>query len=391
MAAGVATPLEGAEALREARDRTLALVEPVSDADMDRVHDPLMSPLVWDLGHIAAFEDLWVCRETGQEPLHPELAEVYDAVESPRHVRGDLSYLRRDQAIDYMESVRERTLKAFDGMDAFMQELIIRHEHQHDETMLQTLQLAEPGVYAPARPEHRRGPVPTGTLRMEAGRYEIGAGAGAFAYDNELGLHTVDLEAYEIDLAPVTNGAFLEFVEDGGYSNKALWSPDGWLLRRREGWTRPLYWTEDGRSRSFDRLEPIDPELPVMHLSRHEAEAFTRWAGARLPTEAEWEVAARQAGGPDGHLDQTRFGPGSAGPFIGDCWEWTASEFGAYPGFRAHPYPEYSEVFFDAGYAVLRGGSWATRERVVSATFRNWDLPRRRQIFAGFRCARDLT
>jgi gamma-glutamyl hercynylcysteine S-oxide synthase len=385
-----ALPLGGAEALREARERTLALVEPVTDENLDRVHDPLMSPLVWDLGHIAAFEDLWVCRSTGGELLRPELADVYDAFESPRSVRGDLSYLRRTQAIEYMEAVRERTLERLDGMSAFMHELIIRHEHQHDETMLQTLQLAEPGVFSPDRPDRAGGAAAAGSLVVEAGRYEIGAGVDGFAYDNERGRHEVELRGYEIDLAPVTNGAFREFVDDGGYTNKALWSDEGWLLRRRESWIRPLYWTAEGEMRSFDRIEPIDPELPVMHISRHEAEAFARWAGARLPTEPEWEVAATLAAGGPGHVDQRNFGPGPAGPFIGDCWEWTASEFGAYPGFRAHPYPEYSEVFFGEGHAVLRGGSWATRPTNATPTFRNWDLPRRRQIFAGFRLARDL-
>jgi gamma-glutamyl hercynylcysteine S-oxide synthase len=385
-----ALPLEGAEALAEARERTLALVEPVTDENLDRVHDPLMSPLVWDLGHIAAFEDLWVCRSTGGGLLRPELADVYDAFESPRSVRGNLSYLRREQAIEYMEAVRERTLERLDGMSAFMRELIVRHEHQHDETMLQTLQLAEPGVFSPDRPDRDRRHAAAGSMRVEPGRYEIGAGADGFAYDNERSRHEVELPGYEIDLAPVTNGAFREFVDDGGYSEKALWSDEGWLLRRRESWTRPLYWTAEGEMRSFDRIEPIDPELPVMHISRHEAEAFARWAGGRLPTEPEWEVAAMLAAVGPGHLDQRDFGPGSAGPFIGDCWEWTASEFGAYPGFRAHPYPEYSEVFFGEGYGVLRGGSWATRPTNANLTFRNWDLPRRRQIFAGFRLARDL-
>jgi gamma-glutamyl hercynylcysteine S-oxide synthase len=385
-----ALPLEGAEALREARSRTLALVEPLSESDLNRVHHPLMSPLVWDLGHIAAFEDLWVCRETGEDLLRPDLAHVYDAFESPRPVRGELAYLRRDQAIDYMEAVRERTLCVLERMSAFMQELIVRHEHQHDETMLQTLQLAEPGVFAPDRTPRDDRRVATGALRVEPGPHEIGAGPDGFAYDNERSRHEVELSGFEIDLAPVTNGAFREFVEDGGYGEKSLWSDEGWLVRRRESWTRPLYWTPDGGVRSFDRVEALDPDLPVMHVSRHEAEAFARWAGARLPTEAEWEVAASLATGPPGNLDQRDFGPGPAGPFIGDCWEWTATEFGAYPGFRAHPYPEYSEVFFGGGYGVLRGGSWATRPSNATVTFRNWDLPRRRQIFAGFRLARDL-
>jgi iron(II)-dependent oxidoreductase len=385
-----ALPLEGAEALREARSRTLELVEPLSDSDLNRVHDPLMSPLVWDLGHIAAFEDLWVCRETGEDLLRPDLAHVYDAFESPRAVRGELEYLRRSQAIDYMETVRERTLRVLDRMSAFMHQLIVRHEHQHDETMLQTLQLAEPGVFAPTRPARDGRAVASGALRVQPGRHEIGAGDGAFAYDNERSRHEVELRGFEIDLAPVTNGDFREFVEDGGYGERSLWTDDGWLLRRRESWARPLYWTADGGMRSFERVEELDPDLPVMHVSRHEAEAFARWAGARLPTEAEWEVAASLATTGTGNLDQRGFGPGPAGPFIGDCWEWTATEFGPYPGFRAHPYPEYSEVFFGDGHGVLRGGSWATRPSNATVTFRNWDLPRRRQIFAGFRLARDL-
>ena len=394
-------PLGGAESLQdrfaarlgEVRERTLTLIEPVSYDHLNRVHSTLMSPLVWDLGHIAAFEDLWLCEQVGGlGPLREGLWEVYDASETPRAGRGDLPYLGPDEALAYLDEVRGRALSVLDRVDPdpFLWEMVVQHEAQHNETMLQTLQLAEPGVYAPARrattsavPQDR-----SGALRIEAGTCSIGFRGEEFAYDNERPCHEVELQAFEIDSAPVTAGAFLEFIEDGGYGRRDLWSPEGWTLNRREGWQRPLYWTNDGRERSFDRIEPIDPDRPVMHVSWYEAEAYARWRGARLPTEFEWERAARLYGDPRGNLDQLDFGPGPAGPFLGDCWEWTASEFRPYSGFRAYPYREYSEVFFGLGYKVLRGASWATRTQVARESFRNWDYPQRRQIFAGFRCAR---
>jgi gamma-glutamyl hercynylcysteine S-oxide synthase len=382
-------PLGGVEALlEEARERTLRLVEGVSGADLDRVHDPLMSPLAWDLGHIAAFEDLWVCREAGLELLREDLADVYDAFETPRAGRGELAYLRHDDAIVYMQEVRERVRTVVDRVSPFIGEMLVQHEHQHNETMLQTLQLAEPGVYSPARTEPD-GQAPPGTLRVEAGVFEMGDPGKGFAYDNERPRHERELEAFRIDRAPVTNAAFAEFIADGGYARRELWSQEGWALRTSESWERPLYWTGDAGVRRFDRTVALEPELPVMHVSFFEAEAFARWRGARLPSEAEWERAATADGGARGHLDQLDFGPGPAGPFLGNCWEWTATVFDGYPGFRPHPYPAYSQVFFHSGYRVLRGASWATRGRVARATFRNWDLPRRRQIFAGFRCAED--
>ena len=347
-----------------------------------------MSPLVWDLGHIAAFEDLWVCRETGREPLRPELTAVYDADETPRADRGDLAYLRRNEAVAFMDDVRARTLSALPDVSPFIAEMLIQHEHQHNETMLQALQLAEPGVFAPER-RTPAGTAATGSLEMEGGRMEVGDAGAGFAYDNERPRHAVVLEPYLIDRAPVTNGEYRAFVEDDGYGRRELWSEEGWTFREREGWERPRYWTEDGRERRFDRTDQLEPELPVMHVSWFEACAYARWRGARLPTEAEWEHAAATAEPERGTLDQLGFGPGPAGPFVGDCWEWTATVFGGYPGFEAYPYREYSEVFFDSGYRVVRGASWATRPRVARVSFRNWDHPQRRQIFAGFRCAED--
>ncbi|MFN2616822.1 MAG: ergothioneine biosynthesis protein EgtB [Thermoleophilaceae bacterium] len=379
-----------AAGLEESRGRTLALVAPVSEQDLNRVHDPLMSPLVWDLGHIAAFEDLWIAERTlGLEPLRADLQAVYDADETPRHDRGELPYLRRAEAIEFMDRVRERTLSALarEERPGPIWDMVLQHEQQHNETMLQTLQLADAGVFAPDRRagdrvERTDGP----TLPVEAGPFVMGDAGHGFAYDNERPARELYLDAFEIGSRPVTNGDFTAFVEDGGYERPELWSESGWAVRQAEGWQRPLYWSGDGRVRRFERTGPLEPDLPVMHVSWYEADAFARWRGARLPTEAEWEKAARTHGGRRGNLDQLDFGPGPAGPFVGDCWEWTATDFDGYPGFRAFPYPEYSEAFFGAGFRVLRGAAWATRPRVARPSFRNWDHPQRRQIFSGFRC-----
>jgi iron(II)-dependent oxidoreductase len=391
----------------------------VSAADLERVHDPLMSPLVWDVAHIAAFEELWLCmRAGGHEPMHPELLDVYDALETPRAIRGDVPHLDRDGAYEYLAAVRRRALGVLDaGGGSGVWEMVVQHEQQHDETMLQTLALADPGVFVPSgrRPAPRGSLRTGGMIRIPAGPFVAGAAAAGFAYDNERPRHEVDLHEFAIDALPVTAGEFTAFVEAGGYERREWWSEEGWAWVTDTGARRPLRWTADGRERRFGRLVDLDPSLPVMHVSWFEADAYARSVGKRLPTELEWEKAA--AWGPDAraprtypwgegeptperaNLDQTAFGPVPAGALaagasaygvlglVGDAWEWTASEFTGYPGFRAFPYREYSEVFFDSGYRVLRGGSWATRPRVARNSFRNWDLPQRRQIFAGFRCA----
>jgi gamma-glutamyl hercynylcysteine S-oxide synthase len=416
--------------LEEARERTLWLVEPVSVEDLERVHSSLLSPLVWDLGHIAAFEDLWLCQQAGGlEPLRADLSDVYDATLTPRSDRGDLAYLDHADALAYMRAVRERALEVLARSDlsadaerltahGFVWEMLVEHEHQHNETMLQTLSLAAPGVFVPrprplpAPPPGLRGP---DMVRVDGGPCLIGCEPDGFTYDNERPCHEVEVSSFEIDRLPVTNGAYMDFVEEGGYRRAELWSDAGWAWRNREGAERPLYWTADGESRAFDRISPLDSQRPVMHVSWFEADAYARWAGKRLPTEAEWEKAASwdEASGvqrlypwgdePPTHrhanLDQTGFGPARVGAYpageapsgalgmVGDAWEWTASDFTGYPGFSAFPYSEYSEIFFGPEYKVLKGGSWATRPSVARASFRNWDFPMRRQIFSGFRCA----
>ena len=225
-------------------------------------------------------------------------------------------------------------------------------------------------------------------VAVEGGSHEVGAGppSDGFAYDNERPRHGVELDAFEIDRTPVTNGAYVEFLADTGAEPPMYWERDG-----EGGWVRT----------AMARTEPVDPGHPVIHVSWNEADAFARWAGKRLPTELEWEAAAAGASVERANLDQLSFGTAPAGAYgdaasdcgavqmLGDVWEWTSSDFTAYPGFEAFPYPEYSEVFFGPEHKVLRGGAWAARRPTIRTSFRNWDLPERRQIFSGFRCARD--
>jgi iron(II)-dependent oxidoreductase len=335
----------------------------------------------------------------GREPMRGELGRYYDAIENPRSTRNGLPILRGTELRDYMAEVRERTLEALDAVelevtddallcDCFVYELILAHEHQHNETMLQLLQMVE--AYEPVEAD----PAPAAELiadgpemvLVEGGEIEVGAGDEGFAYDNERPRHAVELKPFWIDRTPVTNGAFAEFLAETGGEPPLYWERDG-----EGGWNRTV----------MGRTVEVDPSQPVVHVDWHQADAFARWAGKRLPGEAEWEAAARGADPERANLDQLAFGCAPAGAFgdapaecgavqmLGDVWEWTASDFGAYPGFRAFPYREYSEVFFGSDHKVLRGGAWATRRNVIRPSFRNWDLPERRQIFSGLRCARD--
>ncbi len=408
---GSATGARLAERLQETRRRTLALVASIDDVRLQRQHDPLMSPLVWDLAHIAAYADLWLSRPDGAPaPLRPEVFALYDAFEQPRAVRGDLPLLDPAQARAYLQATLERAcdavLTADLGADAprlhaggFLWDLLIEHEEQHRETMLQALALAPAGWITPERAAlPARSGAAEGMADLPGGVVEIGARTG-FAYDNELPAAAVEFAPFRLDRGPVTAGAWRAFMDDGGYARRSLWTDAGWAWRAEQGIVRPLFWTEDDTAiRRFDRIEELRDDEPVLHVSAHEADAFARWRGARLPTEAEWEHAAALHPTEDPVLGGTTFRPAPAGQgdgtdvrgLIGDAWEWTSTEFTGYPGFAPFPYPEYSEVFFDRGYRVLRGGSWATAPCVARSTFRNWDRPERRQIFAGLRCAESI-
>jgi len=372
----VATHIAGA--LEEARRRTLALVAPFSDAEVETAHSALMSPLVWDLAHIAAYEDLWLVHRHGGEPLlHPEQAAMYDAFETPRAVRGDLPLLDRGEALAYLADVRERALAILDRRGpGEVHEMVLQHELQHTETMLQAIELARlptaPGLVAALRPVAGTG---LEAIEIPAGAFAMGAPDEHFAFDNERPRHLVDLPAYRIGRTAITNATFLRFVEGGGYRRREWWSDEGWAWKEEYDITHPQGWAagpEGWRQWRIDGWSPLHPQEPVVHIAWFEADAFARAHSARLPTEAEWEKASTWT-------QETQ----------GDVWEWTATEFDGYPGFRAHPYREYSEVFFRDGYYVLRGGSYATHPRVITPTFRNWDLPQRRQIFSGVRLAWD--
>ncbi|WP_283133213.1 ergothioneine biosynthesis protein EgtB [Rhizohabitans arisaemae] len=397
-------------------------------------HSPIMSPLVWDLAHVGNYEELWVLREVGGiTPLRPEIDDLYDAFKTPRKDRPSLPILGPAEARRYISGVRGRVLDVLDAADlsapdplrrdGFVFGLVIQHEHQHDETMLATLQLSGESGLLPEVP-HPPAPVvdAAAEVHVPAGPFLMGTDEHPWAYDNERPVHRVDLPAYWIDRYPVTNGRYLEFIESGGYGDPRWWTPEGWEWRMGTGAFAPLFWSRDSsgwlRTR-FGRVEALPPAEPVQHVCWYEADAYARWAGRRLPTEAEWEKACGWDAGADrarrhpwgdappaaelANLAQRRAGPSPVGAFpagvspygveqmIGDVWEWTSSFFTGYPGFSSFPYREYSEVFFGRDYRVLRGGSWATHPTAIRTTFRNWDYPIRRQIFSGFRCARSAS
>jgi gamma-glutamyl hercynylcysteine S-oxide synthase len=330
------SPTELAAVLEHARRRTEALLEPLSDEQLTRQVSPLQSPLVWDLAHIGYFEELWLLRNGNGS----ELGDLYDSFAHGRAERGALPLLSPQDARAYLSEVRMKVLERLPELarDDFLVGMVAQHELQHVETMAQTLALG--GLSG-------RNGLPrvttSGDVLVPSGPFTMGS-QDAWAYDNERPAHVVDLPSFRIDRALVTNAEYAAFVA-------------------AEGAAAPLRW---GRK-----------DEPVLHVSFDEAEAYARWVEKRLPTEPEWEKAVKTA---DAELEHAQ----------DSVWQWTSSFFAGYPGFRAFPYREYSEVFFGDEYRVLRGGSWATDPLVARPTFRNWDLPERRQIFAGIRCASDV-
>lgn len=415
--------------LEESRRRTLELV---ADLDEEQMMGPLLSivnPPLWEIGHVAWFQERWILRHLyGQEPVDSRVDELYNSAEVAHDHRWEIPLLPRQVVSDYMKEVLHRVLERLDSAplteeQVYFHLLALFHEDMHTEAFTytrQTLGYAPPPLSVPCWEPQGGGPL-SGEVELEGGEFQLGAFPGRhFVFDNEKWAHPVTIPPFRIARAPVTNQEYAAFVEEGGYDREEFWSREGWPWRCRSGRNLPRYWRRDSGGflrRHFDRWIPLEPHHPVIHVCWYEAEAYCRWAGRRLPSEAEWELAASVGGAKDSsskptypwgeerpkpehaNLDWQAGGCVEVGchpageaasgcrQLLGNVWEWTASVFGPYPGFERDPYKEYSEPWF-GDHRVLRGGSWATRSRLIRNTWRNFFKPERQDIFAGFRtCA----
>ncbi|MGH3827506.1 MAG: ergothioneine biosynthesis protein EgtB [Pseudonocardiaceae bacterium] len=417
--------------LARTRARSAALTDALDDGELVRQHSPIMSPLVWDFAHIGNQEELWLVRDVGgREAVRADIDDLYDAFKHPRRTRPALPLLDPTETRRYLGEVRGEVLDVLERAPlagrrllehGFAFGMIVQHEQQHDETMLATHQLrVGPAVlHAPAPSPERSTDLPAEVL-VPAGEFTMGTSTEPWALDNERPAHRARTGAYWVDTTPVTNRNYQRFLAEGGYDDPRWWSERGWAHRHDAALVAPGFWYLDGGSwwrTRFGVTELVPPDEPVVHVCFFEAQAYAAWAGKRLPTEVEWEKAARYDpatgrsrrfpwGDADptpahANLGQRHLRPAPAGNYpngasplgvhqlIGDVWEWTSSGFSGYPGFAPFPYREYSQVFFGGDYRMLRGGSFGTDPAACRGTFRNWDHPVRRQIFTGFRCVRD--
>jgi iron(II)-dependent oxidoreductase len=413
---------------REARRRTLSLVADLDDRQMMGSSLAIVNPLLWEIGHIAWFQEKWVLRHAaGRPPIRRDADALYDSAAVTHDTRWDLPLPSRAETLRYMsqieEQVLERLARPSSADDVYFAQMAIYHEDMHAEAFTMTRQTlgytAPRGCRAVAVAPHA-GDVPcAGDVQVGGGPFALGATPDApFVFDNEKWAHPIELRPFAIARAPVTQAEYASFVEDAGYARREPWSAAGWQWREQAAAEHPVYWRRAGtgwQRREFDRWVPLEPHRPVIHVNWHEANAYCRWAGRRLPSEAEWEAAAARSR--DGR-SKLHFPWGDAAPtpehanldgrvlgcvgvaahpagdspcgcrqMIGNIWEWTADTFGPYPGFVSDPYKEYSAPWF-GDHQVLRGGCWATRGRMLRNTWRNFYRPERRDMFAGFRtCA----
>jgi len=415
------------EMVREVRQRTLDLTSDLSDEQMLGPLLSIVNPPLWEIGHAAWFQEKWSLREArGAAPLRSNADSLYDSAAIAHDSRWSLPLPSRGETLRYLEEVRDRVLGALEAgsptqEQAYFDLLSVFHEDMHTEAFTYTRQTHgyPPPKFTgsgPSSPPSDAGPLP-GDVDAGGEVFLLGATiAEPFIFDNEKWAHPVEVEPFRIARAAVTQSEFAAFVDDGAYNRSDLWAEDGWRWRMEEAVEQPVYWKrgEDGAwmRRVFDRWVPLEPHLPVLHVNWFEARAYCRWAGRRLPTEAEWELAASSdprtgrkrrfpwgdAGpGPEhANLDWRSTGaidvgalPAGDSPcgcrqMIGNVWEWTSSAFVPYPGFEIDPYKEYSAPWF-YDHKVLRGGCWTTRAHLIRNTWRNFYKPNRRDVWAGFR------
>ena len=438
---------EIAAQLAAARADTLALFDLAREAELHESPGFGFRPIIWHLAHIGVFEAYWLLQKLAGEPAPDARYErIFDPISTPREAAKDLPTRREME--NYLTRVRSRVLNQLERLNfntdepllraAYVYQLVLEHERQHQETLAYLFQLLDPqkklrpqtthttapDVAAQATPQAVSAP-PHDMIEVPAGEFTLGAQWPVFVYDNELPAHTVHVPAFKIDRLLTTNEEFAHFVAEGGYERREWWNAEGWTWRERENWTCPLYWTRDGaknnggdwRERTMFDEGALALDHPVVGISWYEAEAYARFMGKRLPTEAEWEKAAawhadektkRMFAWGDDVPDATRcnfdfhlWGTTPVGSFpagasaygcldmMGNVWEWTSDEFTGFPNFKAFPYPEYSEVWFDGDHRVLKGGSWATRASILRTSFRNFFRRHFRIAFAGLRLAED--
>jgi len=411
----------------EVRQATAALVAGLGDADLTVQSAEFASPGKWHLAHTSWFFERFVLADAlpGYQVFDAQFAYLfnsyYNAVgpRQPRPRRGLLTRPSLAQVIDYRTHVDLAMAKLLAAPPAAALaariELGLQHEQQHQELLL--TDLLHLFAQSPLRPAWRPAgpapaPAPTTALgtpeplewaAFDGGIVKIGHGGPSFCFDHEQPRHDALLQPFELACRPVTNREWQAFVADGGYSDPAHWLSDGWDALQAQGWSAPLYWEASTdvpggwQSMTLAGMQPLDPDAPVAHLSFFEADAYARRAGARLPTEFEWEHAAAGCAIDGNFVERGRFRPEAAGPgsglrqLFGDVWEWTASPFIAYPGFRpsAGAIGEYNGKFMNGQY-VLRGGSCASPRSHLRAAYRNFFQPDKRWQFSGLRLARDI-
>ena len=449
----------------EFRGRTLDLVADLDDDQMIGPRLAIVNPPLWEIGHVAWFAEFWVLRHLRkQKPLIEQGDRLYNSSDVAHDTRWQLMLPSLDETRRYMDEVFDRCVEHIEGSADLTPEefyfylLVTFHEGMHAEALAytrQTLAYPAPRFTIGETAQQGAGGPCRGDVEIPGGAFVIGAAPDfPFVFDNEKWAHPVEIKPFQIARAPVTNGEFLAFVEDGGYRKPQFWSKEGWQWRESGGAPQleqsfaqffnkkinemskasslearsnhPVYWRRDAngrwQQRLFDRYLPLNEHLPVVHVSWYEAEAYCNWANRRLPTEAEWEVAAsaEPAPGGKGLNEERRYFPWGNDPsserhanldwhtvrlaevgahargdsgfgcrqMLGNVWEWTADTFSPYPGFIIDPYKEYSKPWFGS-HKVLRGGCWATRSLLIRNTWRNFYTPDRRDVWAGFRtCAK---